>query len=318
MKFVPSVADDLLAPLPGSLTGRALSSLALRNMHELLMKAEGDEPMLVHLRKLLRERRFDGAPKLKVSLFSMPGARAAFAEAFYFSGDARALIRGVHHAAYRLALHAPEYLRDAPSVLSSGELLSLDPLTLLAEGAPIDRSDPTKERKLIPLATSESVHLLSLDREYPNVKAAPEAPIARFREAIRLIGLGGTSELLDLGRFFPVAIPSLSGTAARFGIIGVDVQLKPLALAVALLEALTFEKLRLYLRMRGEAIDERIDPLIRYAIRETFFKRLERMRLPSFETEDFLKTRESLRILRPEIDPAGGGSIAPELRKLIG
>lgn len=319
MKFAPSIADDLLAPLPGSLTGRALSSLALRNMLELIVSAESDEPMVAHLRSLLREGRLHGAPKLKVSLFSSPGARAAFAEAFYFSGDPRALVVGAHHAGYRLALNAPSYLSGLPRIESASELLCVEPLSLLEEGAALDRSDdPPRERALRPLLTSENLHLLGIDREYPKVVAAPEAPIARFREAIRLIGLVGTSELLDLARFFPVALPSSSGIRARFGVIGVDVDLTPLSLAVALLEALAFEKLRLYIRMRGETLGEGADELVSFAIRETFFARLERMRLPSFESEEFQRERESLRIPRPNADPEVAGSIAPELRKLIG
>lgn len=317
MKFVPSVADDLLAPLPGSLTGRALSSLALRNMHELMRDAEGDEPMVAHLRGLLREGRFEGAPKLKVSIFSAPGARAAFAEAFYFSGDPRALIVGAHHAAYRLALVAPELLKGAPPVRSAAELLSVEPPAILERGAPLDRSDKSGERELITLALSESVHLLGVDREYPKIEAASDAPIAPFKEAVRLIGLGGTSELLDLARFFPVMIPSEGETIARFGVLGFSTKLKALSLAVALLEALAFEKLRLYLRMRDEALGEGAEALISYALRETLFRRLERMRLPSFESDEFLEERASLRVPRPDVDPESAASIAPELRKLL-
>lgn len=317
MKFVPSVADDLLAPLPGSLTGRALSSLALRNMHELMMHAESDEPVVAYLRSLFRTGRFDGAPKLKVALFSSPGARAAFAEAFYFSGDEEALIVAAHHAAYHLALVAPEFLSGAPEVESVAELLSIEPPRLLRQGAPLNRADRSAERPIEALAMTERVHLFGIDRVYPSIEAVSEAPLLPFRDAVRLIGLSGTSELLDLARFFPVMIPSTNGTLARFGVLGFGAEIGAVTLAIELLEALAFEKLRLYLRLRNEQLGEGAEELIRYAIRENFFTRLKRMRLPSFERDEFIEARSALRMPRPDVDPEAAASIAPELRKLI-
>lgn len=325
-RFRPGPAHDLLRPEPHSTTGRAIASLALRRMNDAL--AGFDEAVLrdAHARHALVSLRealdalLPGRPKLRVGVLSSPFVRGPLSELLRGgAGDQAAFgaaLSGLFALQLRGALDRPRVVW-APRL----EVLGEPPLSRAAvEG---ETRFPLDGEGVARLAAWEAAGVQLVPDAAPAFgftgSALSGEVRSRFDSARHLLDAAASTELSELPRFFPLLVPVSSGGFVCPGVLGLALEGSPLQVALAIVEALALEKLRLYAVLLG-GDDAPLREGAARVVRLSFLATLGARRHPIATTPEFREAREALDEVAPLTLEGGVDAdlepVAAEIRRL--